>query len=374
MVPLGEVATIERATVDPTTLDPETPYLGLEHLERGGRITGSATVGSADLRSTKFRFDPNHVLYGKLRPNLAKVSRPHFAGVCSTDILPIRPGQNLDRGYLAHYLLLPSMTDYAATRTSGANLPRLSPTVLASFPVPLPPVYEQRRIAAILDKADEVRTKRREALAHLETLPQILLARMLQESVPAEVALGSVANFHGGASLPAGVSFDGQQSGTLLMKVSDMNAVGNENRIFATGLWTEAATRSASSVQAGAVVIPKRGASIATNKKRLTTRATALDPNLMGIQPDLRQLTPEYLLQWFNSFDLATITSGSTVPQLNKQDLAPLAIPLPDLPTQRDFAARVERIDKQRSTLERALAADDELFASLQSRAFRGEL
>lgn len=168
IVELASVATIERKGVDPSALPPETMYLGLEHIERGGRIIGHDTVGGAKLASTKLRFTTEHVLFGKLRPNLAKISRPNFAGVCSTDILPIRPGKDLDRDYLAHYLAQRSIVEFAASRTSGANLPRLSPTVLARFPIPLQPLPEQRRIAAVLDHADALRAKRRQVLTHFD--------------------------------------------------------------------------------------------------------------------------------------------------------------------------------------------------------------
>jgi type I restriction enzyme, S subunit len=126
VVELGEVADIERRGVDPSSLPPDTPYLGLEHIERGGRIIGPDTVAGAELASTKFVFTKDHVLFGKLRPNLGKVTRPHFSGVCSTDILPIRPGQHLDRGYLAHYLAQPSMVDFGVScRSRGFIKPVL---------------------------------------------------------------------------------------------------------------------------------------------------------------------------------------------------------------------------------------------------------
>lgn len=101
------------------------------------------------------------MLYGKLRPYLSKIARPNFAGVCSTDILPIRPGPSLDRDFLHHYLRLPNMVELANSRAAGANLPRLSPGVLAGFAVPLPPLREQRRIAEVLDRADSLRAQRR---------------------------------------------------------------------------------------------------------------------------------------------------------------------------------------------------------------------
>ena len=186
--------------------------------------------------------------------------------------------------------------------------------------------------------------------------------------------LGDVASFFGGSSLPEGVEFMGQPNGTLLMKVSDMNSVGNEQHVRATAFWTGAQPRGNSVVHPGAVVLPKRGASIATNKKRLIDRPTALDPNLMGVQPKDGSLLTDYLFEWFRRFDLTSITSGSSVPQLNKKDLAPLRILVPPLELQEQFSRQAHAVREQRAVVMSALAADDELFASLQSRAFKGEL
>ena len=58
--------------------------------------------------------------------------------------------------------------------STGVNLPRISPRHLVDFDVPLPPLGEQRRIAVILDQADTLRRKRREALELIERLPHSL--------------------------------------------------------------------------------------------------------------------------------------------------------------------------------------------------------
>ena len=81
-----------------------------------------------------------------------------------------------------------------------------------------------------------------------------------------------------------------------------------------------------------------------------------------------------YLHRWFHTFDLMSITSGSTVPQLNKRDLAPLRIPLPPVDLQHHFAAIVQSVERQKTSQRTHLAELDTLFASLQSRAFRGDL
>lgn len=94
----------------------------------------------------------------------------------------------------------------------------------------------------------------------------------------------------------------------------------------------------------------------------------------MGVSPDQEKLLTDYLFHWFQSFDLQSIASGSTVPQLNKKDLAPLSIPLPPLREQHAFAEKVTAVRAERDHVARALEADEELFAALQHRAFRGEL
>lgn len=169
-VTLGDVATIDRRVVEPPCIRVGTPYVGLENLVPGGGLRGVAPVVEGQLASGKFHFDGRHVLFGKLRPNLAKSARPDFAGVCSTDILPLRPTEALDRGYLAHFIALPETVLLAAQRASGANLPRLSPGQLERFRLPLPPLYEQRRIASVLDAAVDLRDSARRVGAQFATL------------------------------------------------------------------------------------------------------------------------------------------------------------------------------------------------------------
>jgi type I restriction enzyme S subunit len=185
--------------------------------------------------------------------------------------------------------------------------------------------------------------------------------------------LGDVAEFFAGASLPPGEAFTGQAGGHLLMKVSDMNLPGNEIQIVRSANWSPAAGARSATCPSASIVIPKRGGAIGTNKKRLTTRSTILDPNLMAIKPG-PQLSLRYLLEWFLGFDLASITSGSSVPQLNKQDLAPLNIPVPEPETQDHFAYVAKSVDQVAAKMRLEVDYTEKLFLALQSRAFAGQL
>ncbi|WP_306168648.1 restriction endonuclease subunit S [Halomonas sp. MMSF_3323] len=170
IVKLAEVASIERKGINPSAIESGTNYLGLENIESGGRIIERQKVLNGDLASTKFSFGPEHILYGKLRPYLAKIALPDFEGVCSTDIVPIKPGPRIDRRFLAYFLRQPSMVKFASSRSTGANLPRLSPKTIADFDVPLPRLEEQKRIATILDHANQVYTLRQHAIKKLNDL------------------------------------------------------------------------------------------------------------------------------------------------------------------------------------------------------------
>jgi type I restriction enzyme S subunit len=176
---LSEVATIERTAIQPSDIKSATIYVGLEHIETGGRFLDPKPIDTDVLASSKFQFSSCHILYGKLRPYLEKIGCPDFSGICSTDILPILPGEKVERRYLFHYLRQPDMVNYANSRAVGANLPRLSPSVLASIEIPLPTISEQRRIAAILDQAEALRAKRRQVLTKLDALTQSIFWRCL---------------------------------------------------------------------------------------------------------------------------------------------------------------------------------------------------
>lgn len=179
---LADVVDFKRFTVAAEDIDDGSKYVGLEHIEGTGGLVNVGQVAEGELESSKFRFTSRQILFGKLRPYLRKVARPDFDGVCSTDILPLTPTSALDRDYLFHALRRQDFIDLATARASGANLPRIAPGVLAEMQIPLPPLPEQRRIAAILDKADALRAKRRDAIAKHDPLLQSVFLDMFGDS------------------------------------------------------------------------------------------------------------------------------------------------------------------------------------------------
>lgn len=376
---LADIADIERKGIDPTGIVTGTSYLGLEHIESGGRILGSKVVTEGELASTKFRFSDEHILYGKLRPYLAKIALPDFAGICSTDILPVKPGPRIDKRYLAYFLRQPEMVEFASSRSTGANLPRLSPKALAEFQIPIPPLGEQKRIAKILDLADELLRKRQRAIDSLNQIEQAIFHEMFGDPKTnpkglAIVSLGEIADFYSGNSLPKGEAYSGQKDGYLLLKVSDLNHIENQEVVSCAANWSSKPGTRAGTCPANALVFPKRGGAISTNKKRWLKRSAILDPNLMGVRPHEERLTMSFLKGWFQTFNLSDIASGSSVPQLNKKDLAPLRVALPPIDDQQRYASRIDELSRSRQKMVLAAERSGHLLSALQQKAFEGGL
>lgn len=202
---LSEIARIDRKNIKPESIKPGTFYIGLEHINKDGSFGDFQAINPGELSSNKFYFEKNHILYGKLRPYLKKIARPEISGICSTDIIPILPTLDIDRDFLFYYLRQPKCIDLATVRSSGANLPRISPKTLGDFPIVFPPIAEQKRIAAILDKADAVRRKRREAIRLTEELLRSVFLDMfgVQHEYPV-LPLGDLCSVKGGKRLPKG--------------------------------------------------------------------------------------------------------------------------------------------------------------------------
>ena len=128
--------------------------LALEHVESWtGRIRSTGPVVAFDSQAKRFR--AGDILFGKLRPYLAKVTKPTRSGACVGEFLVLRPTQSaVDAGYVEHFLRSKKVIDVVDSSTVGAKMPRADWTFIGGLPVCLPTPIEQSAIARFLDDAD----------------------------------------------------------------------------------------------------------------------------------------------------------------------------------------------------------------------------
>ncbi|OSM07695.1 restriction endonuclease subunit S [Magnetofaba australis] len=389
--PLKRVAEIERQGIQPDQISSDAHYVGLEHVDGEGNFIGVQNAQSAELKSTKFSFSDQHILYGKLRPYLRKISRPEFSGVCSTDILPIRPQNGLDRDYLFHYLRQQRLVDFATARCTGINLPRLSPKALAEFPVIYPDsLDEQKRIAAILDKADAIRRKRRQALGLADQLLQSTFLSMVGPKHP-EYSGWPEQTIESLAETPVRQSMRTGPFGSALKHSEFVDegiaVLGIDNAVQNRFAWGERRFITEEKYDDLKRYTVKPNDVIITIMGTTGRSAVVPDPiptaistkHLATISLDKGKAHPEFISNAIHRHpailkQIGNANRGAIMSGLNLGIIKSLELRVPPLPLQLQFASAVQAIRDLEERMESTWSRPNELFESLTQRAFRGEL
>ena len=147
-VKLGDVCKLEKNKHQGNGL----AYVGLEHIESGtGQFLGS--LNPVNVRSVTFCFDPQHILFGRLRPYLNKVFLPDFKGHCSSEIFPLKVNSEILKRFLYYWITSQPIANEINRTCTGTRMPRANVNEVMNFEINLPPIPEQKRIVAILDEA-----------------------------------------------------------------------------------------------------------------------------------------------------------------------------------------------------------------------------
>jgi type I restriction enzyme S subunit len=247
---------------------------------------------------------------------------------------------------------------------------------LLALRFPLPPLPEQRRIAEILDKAEALRANRRAALAQLDALAQAIFLDMLGDTSRWPlVSLDSICRTirDGTHKTPSYV-----QSGIPFVTVKNM-VTGSLDLSGAKFISPEEHQLLTKRVkpERGDILISKDGTigaacPVATD----AVFSIFVSVALLKLRPalvDQTYLVSQFRAPWVQG-QIDDRIKGIAIRHLHLIDFKQLRIILPPLSLQREFARRVAAVEKLKATYRASLAEMDTLFASLQSRAFRGEL
>lgn len=250
------------------------------------------------------------------------------------------------------------LNDERRWHRSGTGQPFIKPADVKTHRVFLPPLPEQRRIAAILDKADALRAKRRAALAQLDTLTQSIFLDMFGDPAtnPKGWPLVSLMDICSPKQWPTISTAELTETGFPVFGANGF-----------IGYYTEY------NHEEPTVLVTCRGATCGTinvspPRCYVTGNAMALD------EPDSERITIDYLSAVLKLRGMADTISGTAQPQITRQNLGHVKLPVPPVALQREFARRSAAVGQVKSRQHESLTSLDALFASLQHRAFRGEL
>ncbi len=372
-VALSEVATLVSGGT-PARATPEhwvgdIPWITGADIDDEESVRPRSWITPEAIESSATRLMPRGTVVLVTRTSVGKVGVLREPMAFSQDITGITPGGSVDARYLVH--ALKANTGYLVSKARGATIRGVTRNVVANLVIALPDLQEQRRIAEILDHADALRAKRRQVLAHFDDLTRSVFHEMFGGGAWVKAPLGDVAKTSSGGT-PSRASADNFGGAVPWVKSGELRAgvvTDTEESLTQTGLSSSAAKL----LPAGTVLLAMYGATAGV--VGVLGVPAAINQAICSITPgpDLRN---DYLVAALREQSDALLQrrSGGAQPNLSQATIRSLPIELPPLKLQEAFAAAVRRLAANRDWQSAALAMDDELFASLQSRAFRGEL
>jgi len=285
----------------------------------------------------------------------------------------LRPTPGIDAKYLYRYLRQLRLTEGGYDRHFK---------YLRRSSVLLPPVSEQHQIAEVLDQVEALRAKRRAGLAQVDQLTQAIFLDMFGDPIsnpsrwpviPCDdlcerITVGIVvrpASYYVKSGVPALRSMNVRQNEIVTNELVFFDERVNESLLSKTRIWAGDVLVVRSGQPGTAAVVPPE-----------LDGANAID--ILIVTPDTTKVEPAYLCHYFNSEGGRQMVLGAKRGQvqqhLNVGSLKVAAVPSPPIRLQHEFARRVVAVDKLKGAQRASLAHLDSLFASLQHRAFRGEL
>ena len=385
MVTLGEVAEFNPRLPRTVPDDDPVSFLPMAGVSEDGVISYSEDRRVADVRKGYTHFRRGDVLLAKITPCFENGKATRTAdltteiGAGSTEFHVVRASDKLEPSYTFHMLWNDKFrADAAGKMTGSAGQRRVPVDVVRSRAIPLPPLPEQRRIAGILDAADALRRRRREAIETLDTLQGALFAEMFGDEISSpwvamraladRISVGVVirpASYYVESGVPALRSVNVKEAGFDLSDLKYFPAEISSGKLRKSELKTDDVIVVRTGQPGRAAVVPNYLAG-----------ANCID--MLVVTVSKSKLDPHFFEAFMNSERgrrMALSNQRGQIQQhLNATALKDFAFSPPSLEQQQLFAQRLTAFRSERTAMTTHLAHLDALFAALQSRAFAGSL
>ncbi|WP_079989360.1 restriction endonuclease subunit S [Candidatus Protochlamydia phocaeensis] len=262
------------------------------------------------------------------------------------------------------------------------NISNLDHKKILNLQIPLPPFAEQKRIAAILDVADALRAKRRESIALLDTLLQSTFLDMFGDPItnPMGWEMGVIGDLLKSANYGTSKKANSEKGSYPILRMNNITYSGEWDFSSLKYIDLDEKELPKHLVHRGEILFNR------TNSKELVGKTAVFRKSepmafagylVRGIVNELAD--PEYIGAFMNTPQIKTFLRNNCknivgMANINAKEFQKIPIPKPPVDLQCRFAAIVESVERQKVRLRAHLAELDALFASLQQRAFNGEL
>ncbi len=310
----------------------------------------------------------------------APIGKVAIAGVemyCNQGFKNLICSEAIYNRYLYHYLK--SKTDYLNSLGRGATFKEISKNIVESIEIPLPPINEQRKIAAVLDKVSDLIAKRRQQLDKLDELvksrfvemfgdPIINSMHWMEELIGDSCFVTKLAGFEYTQYIHYG------DSGDVVMVKAQNVKNGKLNRKDLSYISNEVSNSlPRSQLAAGDVVMTYVGANIGDVAVIDDEYKYHLAPNVAKIRPDAEKYNSVYfmyMLMFLNSYVVGN-SADTAKAALGMERIRKLKIFTPPIGLQEQFAAFVAQVDKSKFAIQKSLQKLKMLKSALMQEYFR---
>ena len=378
---LGDIAPVSQGSLPNSD---QCWLLNLDVVESNtGKVLEYVYVDHSQIGASTVSFDLGNVLYSKLRPYLNKVVLPDRAGYATSEMLPLRPNEQvITREYLTYFLRSPHFVEYINGKTSGAKMPRANMADLKAVEIECPSLIEQNRITAQFDLIASIIDKRQKELSTLDDLIKARFVEMFGDPVHNTAHLSylpmtevcEIIDGDRGKYYPKQEEFYDKEYCLFLnaKNVTDHGFSFSEC-MFITKEKDESLRKG--KLKRGDVVLTTRGTlgNLAFYTDMVPYENVRINSGMVILRMN-RQIIDElfFIEQFRMQVDeiKKSIASGSAQPQLPISTMNKISIIMPALKEQKQFSTFVAQVDKSKRAVQKALDEAQLLFDSLMQKYF----
>jgi len=383
-VELGDLYLDKGGSLDPAKYPEET----FEYYSIPAYDTGEPKIilGS-EIGSSKKVFQPNDIILSRIVPHIRRCwvvgSDSGYRQIGSGEWITFR-SENIEPSYLRHYLMSNEFNAkfLKTIKGIGGSLMRADPKQVARFNINLPPLDQQKKIAAILDAADAYRQKTKALIEKYDELTQSLFLDMFGDPVtnPKGWEVKTLNNVCSKITDGTHHSPTPQESGypyvtAKHVKPFRLNFLSKPSYV-SKDAHTEIYKRC--TPELGDVLYIKDGATTGIACVNTFDEPISMLSSLALLKPG-NEVNNQYLCYWLNHKGIkqkliSEFMSGAAIKRFTLKKINSFKLMIPNIELQNQFAERVQAIEEQKAQAQASLAQAEDLFNSLLQRAFKGEL